>query len=227
MRRRGPLSATVMVALFAALTAFGAARYSASGTTYDRVLGAVLAFVACGLGALTYFLASMRWEIFRDGVVQRRMGKTTRVRFDELVGYSYLELKGGLNAPDVWLMGLTSATGAQITVRVQPDLVREKELPALNASLVEALTERFRAALARGESVAWGDARLRREGLEVRGRVLPLKGLSVRSRQAMKDGIALEETEVLEQGEVVATFQPGAQNHQIALQLFHELRGTE
>lgn len=222
-RKSGPLSATIMIALFTLLAAIGAVRYASSVTTYDRVLGAVLVLVAIGLGVLTFLLGSMRWEIYRDGVVQHRMGKTTLVRFNELAGYSYLELKGGLNGPDVWLMGFTAASGIQVTVRVQPDLIREKELPALNALLIERLAKRFREEFARGHGVAWGDARLRKEGLEIRGRMVPYARLTARSHEAMRDGVAFEEVELIEQGQVVATFKPGIQNHQIALQLFHEL----
>lgn len=210
-----------MLPIFTVLIAFGAFRYVTSATTYDRVLGAVLMVVAIGLGVLSYLMVTTRWEIYRDGVVQHRMGKVTKLRFDELVGYSYLELKGGLNAPDAWLMGFAGPRGAKISIRVQPDLLREKELPKLNKQLVQKLTERFRGQLASG--VPWGDATLRESGLEVNGRVLPYGSLELRTRERQRGAELFEEMEIVADEQAVAALRPGSLNYEIGLCLVDEL----
>src|SRR5262245_1902413 len=74
-------------------------------STYNLPLGLVLIAAGLGLLWLSYMFWSMGWEIYKEGVVQRRLGKTTVLRFDEVESYSYAQVDGGLKAPDVWVMG--------------------------------------------------------------------------------------------------------------------------
>jgi len=222
-RKRSPISAVIVAGLFALGTLYGSSRYLSSHTSYDRGLGLVLLLVAMGLGVLTWLVLSTRWEFYRDGLLWHRMGKVTEVRFSDVIELSYLEVDGRLFAPDQWILNLTTVRGERVGVSIQPDLKREKDLPALYPRLLEEVTAHCRARL--GEGVRWGPLKLRSDGIMLAGgkQVRFGPGLSLRTKQWLRDGLRMNRTEVVSGGKTVATVWAKDPNYAVGLRLWAEL----
>ncbi|MGC4000542.1 MAG: hypothetical protein QM767_25080 [Anaeromyxobacter sp.] len=161
---------------------------------------------------------STSWRFHRDGVVARRMGKTTVLRYSDVIAYAYQELEGGVRLPDVWAMTLHGRRGERVQVRVQPDLKRELELPALHARLLPTLVAQLRNLSPEG--LEWGPLRLRREGLRLPDGRIVAYGPELGTRSATSAGG--RGLEVLFRGQPVATLEPGTLNLHLGFELLRE-----
>jgi hypothetical protein len=218
--KRPPRSATI---LFGALTLVAMAAAVWLGVAGKVALGWAFAGGALLFGVLTWLLGGTSWRFYRDGVVQRRMGRTTELRYTDVVAYAYSEADGGLEAPDRWRMTLLGRRGERVAVDVAPDLRREADLPRLHARLFPMMLAQLREQLAEG--VAWGPFKLRRDGVALAdGDVIPYgRDLSLRRTQRRITPVA----ELVRGGEVLGSIPLDAPNLALGAELLREqVEGT-
>ena len=222
--KRGPRRAAVIASLLGAATLVGGLHFFENPTAHDLVLGGLLLLVGLGLAALAWWLGSIRWEFYSDGLVSHRWGKVASVRYAEVTELSYLEVDGSGMHRSLWMLVLETARGEKVGVRLQPDLVREKELPALHQRLLEQVTLRCRAQLPTG--IRWSGLSLRSDGVVLANGMLLRFGpdLTLRSTQARRHfRMKQHRTELLRNGEPVAELWADEPNYEIGLRLFAEL----